>query len=298
MKFNLKFCVCFIFIVLTSTVANSDVLYVFDYDKFEYIVGEKKAKLLVGYTKNRKYSDKRSRLTSSFMKKWFGKEQELRYTTVYLLDKDLIRQVDYGKEKILETAFSKLTDPDLDSKIKKSRIPEAVEIINERYVVKKPVMSVKEISTSGTVTGYPVKHVQITLWMETFDKKKNAISRTEVVMNLYLTTKIEGYDEYNNFIIHFGKRLGVDSYKFGNLERLSQFLERPLKAAEAKKTEGFPVKTTLVVKGMYITKPNTSSEKRVERVLQKLTIDLKKVTKGPFDLKLFEPPEKWVVKSN
>ncbi|MCP4161406.1 MAG: hypothetical protein GY760_15135 [Deltaproteobacteria bacterium] len=298
MKFNLKYCVLFVFIFFSSTVANSDVLYFFDYDKFEYIVGEKKAKLLVGYTKNRKYSDKRSRLTSSFMKKWFGKEQELRYTTVYLLDKDLIRQVDYGKEKILETTFSKLTDPDLDSKIKKSRIPEAVEIINERYVVKKPVMSVKEISTSGTVGNYPVKHVQITLGMETFDKKKNAISRTEVVMNLYLTSKIEGYDEYNNFIRHFGKRLGVDSYKFGNLERLSQFLERPLKAAEAKKTEGFPVKTTLVVKGMYITKPNTSSEKRVERVLQKLTIDLKKVTKGPFDLKLFEPPEKWVVKSN
>ena len=288
-----------VFLVFTTISANSDVLYVFDYDQHEYIVGEKKEKLLVGYTANRKYSDKRSKLTSGFMKRWFGKEQELRYTTVFLMDKDIIRQIDYGKEKILETSFSKLKDPKLHKKIEKRKIPEVKQRVDARYEVKKPLLTVKELSKSKKIDDYSVRHVQATLLMETFDKKKNSISRTEILLDLFLTEDIPGYREYKNFYTLLGKRLGIDSIKFGNLERLTKYMQDSLKLKQAiRKATGFPVKTFFQVKGIYITKPNTSSEKRVERVFKKETVSLRKVTQGPFDLKMFSPPKKWVVKSD
>jgi hypothetical protein len=285
------------FFVLSAISANCDVLYTFDYDQYEFIVGEKKERLLVGYTANRKYSDKRSRLTSSFMKKWFGKEQELRYTTVFLMDKDILRQIDYGKEKILETSFSKLLDPKLHKRIKNRNIPQVKRVVDARYVVKKPLLTVKKLLGSKKIGDYSVRHVQATLTLETYDKKKNTISRTEILLDLFLTEDIQGYQDYKNFYSLLGKRFGIDSIKFGNLERLTKYMQDSLKLNEAmRKATGFPVKTVFQVKAIYITKPNTSSEKRVEKVLKKETVHLKKVTTGPFDQTLFNPPGKWRVK--
>ena len=277
LKVYLLFLILFFF---TAKFSYADSLFIHNYKSEEFAIGSKEEKLSIYYTGYNKYIDKRTKLTSSFMKKWFGGEKELRQTTHILLDEDTISEIDYEKNSILVFPLSKIKDPHF-YKRSPSKIPkESLKIIEKRYEVLAPQIKITTSPKKVKIEGYLCDYITINIKLETIDKLKKASSVTLIKQELWLTDNIYGITDYQNFNEKMGERLGINALYFGVLENLMSYMKKDMKAVEkyADKLNGYPVKKNLEVVAVYTKNIGSSNPKIIKQNISKISNILTKVT--------------------
>lgn len=283
--FVLFFVVCPVF---------SAVLFVFDYTIDEFVVGEKKAEFAVCYANGNKYSDKRTSYTSSFLKRWFAGEKSIRETTHVLLDKDVIREIDFLKFRVIDFPIERIIDPDWYDRNTPLDIPGEVQgAIDERYEVKSPVFKMDVSPEPVRVDGRMCSHAVATIQLETLDKIKNASSLTLIRQEMWLTGDIPGIGEYEAFNLALEQRLGIDAARIGIFANILEYWQGsldPIRESLGSLT-GFPVKNKVSVAAVYTVNPGSSDERRTETSIYRTSMMLKEVIDDNPAMDRFFPPE-------
>lgn len=272
--------------------AQCDVLYVHDYSLEEYMLGGQDARMLVGYAKDRMFIDKKTRFTGSLMTRLFGEVKEDRQTSKFLIGSDKIVEIDWNKGSVLVYPFEKMSDIEWITR-KDVVNKHMAESIDSRYKVSKPVLSVKIDPVLEMVEGYLCSHVKALLRLETTDLKKDAKSVTLVVQDLWVSTAVPGFDEYNSFHEKLSTRMGLDALRLGNMSYLLQYWDEPLDEIRKslENVKGYPVKGTLTVEAKYIIKPESSDPAISSMQVKKEAMILQRVEVTPLDEAFFtEPP--------
>lgn len=278
-------------LVLCAVPCRADVLFVHDHHMTEYTLGSQDAELLVGYTPQAMYIDKKARYTGRMMKTFFGKEKEARETTHFLLDKDQILEHDYHKDKVIVYSLERLSDT---SWIKgKEKIDKgAAEITREKYRTAPPKLSVTMHPKTEMIQGYACRRMDAELRLETIDMKNKSSSVTLVKQTLWVSTKVPGYDEYNAFEKKLAKRLGLDAMRLGSLSVLLSYWDGSLDPIRdsLKDVKGYPVKSMTMVEGRYTSGIDTETPKTRTMQLKEESVELKKVLTGTLDKTPFMAP--------
>jgi hypothetical protein len=272
---------------------RADVLYIHDHRSTEYLMGSQDSDLLIGYTSQAMFIDKKTRYTGEMMKSLFGKVHEGRETTHFLLGMDQIRQMDYHRNKIVIFPFKRLTDINwLKEKHPMSELE--AEVIRERYRVVEPVLSVKILPKKETIMGFPCRLVVVDLRMETIDLKRNSSSVTLVNQKLWVSEAVPGYGQYKAFHEKLAKRLGFDAVRLGGLSGVLRYWDGSLGpvSKSIKNVKGYPVKSLLRVDGHYTAGVGTASAKTHSAVLKEESIELRQVqTEKPIKDRFAEPSD-------
>lgn len=273
---------------LFAAPCRADVLFIHDYEVREYLLGKQEAELLVGYTGQAMFIDKKVKYTGKMMKRLYGKVKEGRDTTHFLLDKDQIHEIDYHKGKIYVYPFERLADI---SWIKgKEKLDEAIaEMIKERYRVLEPRLSINILPEKEKINGYLCRLVKAKLRLETLDVKKKSSSVTLVNQKLWLSDTVPGYDQYVAFHKKLAKRLGLDAERLGSLSYLLRYWDGPLDPIREslKGVKGYPVKIITTIEGRYTAGIDTDSSKTSSMKVKEETVRLREVILNKLDETLF-----------
>jgi hypothetical protein len=270
------------------------VLHLFDYSIDEFVVGEKQAELAVCYANGNKYSDKRTTYTGSFLKKWFGGEKMTRETANVLLDQDLIREIDYLKNRVVDYPLARIVDPDWYDRHSPLEIPSAAQaMIDARYEVKSPQFLLTISPESMVVDNRPCTHVIATLRLETLDKIKNASSVTLIRQAMWLTDQVKGIDEFRAFNRAMEARLGIDAARVGIFGNILSYWQGGLDSIgeSLNSVSGYPVKKEVSVTAVYTAGLGTDDVKRTEASISKISVNLRKVIGEPLGMERFAPPQ-------
>ena len=264
---------------LYAAPCRADVLFVHDYKSTEYLMGAQDAELLAGYTSQAMFIDKKARYTGRMMEVFLGKDKEVRETTHFLLDKDQIREIDYYKGKVIVYPLAKLSDTSW-IKGKEKLDKDTADMIRERYRTVPPRLSLIIHPQTETIGGYVCRRVEAELRLETIDVKKNSSSVTLVKQKLWVSTKVPGYGEYTAFHRKLAKRLGLDALRLGNLSELLGYWDGSLDPIRdsLKGVKGYPVKSIIIVEGLYTAGVGTDSAKTNTMQLKEESVELKKVS--------------------
>jgi len=270
--------------------ALADVLFVYEYDLDEYLMGEQKTLVFSAYKDQQLYIDKKIRYTGSWTKRFFGKEKQERKTVHILLDRDMVRELDWYRSRITNYPLEKLSDVDALKESAKL-YQEADDFLAKRYSVKKPIFSLSIISDDDTAQGYTCTHVKSELTLETEDIKKDAKSLTIVIQDLWVSTQVPGFSQYQNFHETLARRMGLQAQRLGPLNYILQYWQGSLSAIKDKldRVKGVPVKSILSVKGSYIENLSADKPEQSDLEIKKETMVLKEIRQGKFDLDLFMP---------
>lgn len=270
------------------------VLHLFDYTIDEFVVGEKQAELAVCYANGNKYSDKRTTYTGSFLKKWFGGEKSIRETSNVLLDQDLIREIDYLKNRVVDYPLARIVDPDWYDRHSPLEIPSSTQtVIDARYEVKAPQFSLTISPGSVAVDNRPCTHVIATLRLETLDKIKNASSVTLIRQAMWLTDQVRGIEEFRAFNRAMEERLGIDAARVGIFGNILGYWQGGLDSIQASlnRVSGYPVKKEVSVTAVYTTGVGTDDAKRTEAAISKISVNLREVVTDPPGMERFDSPK-------
>jgi hypothetical protein len=270
------------------------VLHLFDYTIDEFVVGEKQAELAVCYANGNKYSDKRTTYTGSFLKRWFGGEKTTRETANVLLDQDLIREIDYLKNRVVDYPLARIVDPDWYDRHSPLEIPSTAQtMIDARYAVKAPQFSLTISPESVAVDNRLCTHVIATLRLETLDKIKNASSVTLIRQAMWLTDQVKGIDEFRTFNRAMEKRLGIDAARVGIFGNILSYWQGGLDSiGESLNTvSGYPVKKEVSVTAVYTAGLGTDDAKRTEASISKISVNLREVIEEPLGMDRFDSPK-------
>lgn len=270
---------------------RADVLFVHDYKLTQYVAENQDAELLVGYTGKAMFIDKKIRYTGEMMRTFFGKVTEGRETTHFLLDKDMIREIDYYKGRVLVFPLARLSDIRW---IKgKEKIDEATaKMIRDRYRTAEPKLSLTILPGQETIRGYACKRIEVDLRLETLDLRKNSSSVTLIKQKLWVSTNVPGYSEYNAFHRSLSKRLGLDAARLGSLSGVLSFWDGSLDPIRKsiKEVKGYPVKSITTVEGRYTAGVDTASPKISSRQIKEESVELRKVLTDKLDENRFTVP--------
>ena len=270
---------------------RADVLFIHDHKTTEYLMGKQDAELLIGYTGQAMFIDKKIRYTGKMMTTLFGKVTEERETAHFLLDKDQIREMDYGRGKIIVFPFERLSDVNWVKQ--KQQISEAdAKIIRERYRVSEPVLSVKILPQKENMNGYLCQVVEADLRLETVDVKKNSSSVTLVKQKLWVSDAVPGYAQYRAFHEKLAKRLGFDAVRLGGLNGMLRYWDGSLDPIRKsiKDVKGYPVKSIISVEGHYTAGVGTTSAKTSSVNLKEESSELREaLTDKPVKARFPEP---------
>ena len=280
-----------------NTTAFAKVLFIHNYNINEFVIGTKTTEVAICYSDGNKYMDERTKLTDSFMKRWFGKEKEMRKTTHILLDKDIIREIDYEQNRIVDFPLKNITDPNWYNKYTPKDIPnDVVKMLDKKYAVLPPLFEIKISPTKIKIDNYLCEHITINLRLETIDKSKNASSITLIKQEMWLTDEVAGFDEYQKFNEKIGKRLGIDPVRFGVLENLINYLQGSLEPIKKhiKNLKGYPIKKETEIIAIYTTNMNTSISKTTKTQISKTTMILKQAIKNKINLSRFMPNSSFI----
>ncbi|MDM8524646.1 hypothetical protein QUF80_14855 [Desulfococcaceae bacterium HSG8] len=257
---------------------QGDALFIHDYKINEYLIGEKDADLAASYTGQTMLIDKNTRYTGSWMKRIFGRVEENRETTHFLLDKDQIRQINWYKQTVFVFPFEKLTDITWIKQQNKAD-KETKEFLKGRYSVSTPKLTINQLPGKVKVNKYRCRHVEADLRLETRDLKKNAVSITLLKQDLWLSDDVPGLDEYNDFHKNLAKKTGLDAERLGSLSFLLRYWEGSLDPIRESLSavKGYPVKSLLTVKGKYIKDVGTDSSKTHSFQIKEESVELREV---------------------
>jgi hypothetical protein len=279
-----------VFLLLASP-CRADVLFIHDYKATEYLMGKQDADLLIGYTGQAMFIDKKIKFTGKMMTTLFGKVTEGRETTHFLLDKDHIREIDYHKGKIIVFPFERLSDVSW-VKQKQQISEDDAKNIRERYRVSEPVLSVNIIPQKEKINGYLCHLVEADLRLETVDVKKNSSSVTLVKQKLWVSEAVPGYAQYRAFHEKLAKRLGFDAVRLGGLSGMLRYWDGSLDPVRKsiKDVKGYPVKSIIRVEGSYTAGAGTASAKTSSVQISEESMDLRDVlTDKPVRARFAEP---------
>lgn len=278
-------------LLLSITICRADVLFIHDYRATQYMVGKQDADLLIGYTDQAMYFDKKIRYTGEMMKTLLGKVQEGRETSHFLLDRDQIREMDYHKSIIYIFPFNRLTDINWIRQKQKLSEREA-KIIEERYRVLDPRLSVRILPQKEKVNGYLCQVVEADLRLETLDLKRNSSSVTLISQKLWVSEDVPGYAQYSAFHEKLSKRLGFEAVRLGGLSAMLRYWDGSLEPIRKsiENVRGYPVRSVLRAEGRYTAGVGTGTQKTHSMALKEEDIDLREaLTDRPVAVRFPEP---------
>ncbi len=268
-------------------------LFIHDYTINEFVVGTKKAELAILYNGDQKYLDKKTTYTGNLLKKWFGTKKTIRESTHILLDKDIIREVDYVKNRVLDFPLKKITDPDWYDRYSPQDISKPTKkMIDTRYHVQEPLFTIKLNPEKQIFNKYSCSHITADVRLETIDKTKNASSITLIKLELWLTNQVPGFTDYEYFNEKLGKRLGLDAARLGPLENILDHWHESLDSMKKylKDVNGYPVKKELSVTAVYKAKTNTPLPEITRKEIKNISEVLQKVILEKPDIERFIVP--------
>lgn len=238
------------------TVCLGDVLFVHDYRSDEYLMGKQESELWVGYTPQAMLVDKQTRYTGSWMKRFFGGVKEHRETTHFLLEKRRIREIDWYKNKILTLPFENIHNVRM-LQSDNAMAQGAAEIVNSRYKVADPVLTITVEPEMKMVGGYACRYIEADLRLETLDLKKNAASITLIHQHLWVSDAVPGADQYDDFHRRLAETLGLEAERLGQLNFLLRYWQGPLDPIRESlvQIKGYPVQNDFSLEAQYIKDP-------------------------------------------
>ncbi|MFH1079741.1 MAG: hypothetical protein V1766_05710 [Pseudomonadota bacterium] len=293
-KYNISMCyiTAAAVILLFASPCRADVLFIHDFKATEFVMGKQDAELLIGYTDQAMFIDKKIRYSGEMMTTIFGKVKEGRETTHFLLDKDQIREVDYHKGRIIVFPFERLSDISWIKQKQEISEEAAQQIIKERYRISEPVLSVKILPQKEKMNGYLCHLVEAELRLETVDVKKNSSSVTLARQKIWVSEAVPGYTQYRAFHNKLAKRLGVDSVRLGCLSGMLRYWDGSLDPIRKsiKDVKGYPVKSIISVEGRYTAGVGTASAKTSSGQIREESMELREVlTDKPVKTRFPEP---------
>ena len=277
---------------LSALPCQGDVVFIHDHKLKEYLIGEKDADLAVAYTtEGAMFVDKKTRYTGSLMRRIFGKVEENRETTRFLLDRNQIREIDWYRDKIIVYPFENLTDS-VWIQQKDGNYEAARKILKGRYRVSDPVFSIKRFPEKVKINEYLCIRVEANLRLETEDLKKNAASVTLINQQLWISDTVPGFELYHNFHKKLAEKLGLDAARLGSLNFLLRYWKGSLDPIRESLNDirGYSVKSILTVDGQYIKDRNTDSPKLHSFQVKKESVQLREIFLGKIDKTRFEEP--------
>ncbi len=284
-------CVLALWILLLAGPVSADVLYVYDVRSTELLMGEKQSELKIGYAPTLMVMDTKVRFTGGWMQRLFGEVKEERSTTLLVLDREQVREVDWENWGLSVIPLGKLRDV---SWVREQTSPpaEGDESLAGRYQAVEPELSVVRHPEPEAVDGYSCHRVEAKLRLETRDTRRNASSVTHVRQELWLTEKIPGFEERQQAHRELTSRLGLESERIGSLSFLLRYWRGPLEPIDelVGRARGVFVKSVLSVDAEYTTGVDSAGAKTVGRRLKEETIRLRAVQTGPLDRSLFDAP--------
>ncbi|MFH1155629.1 MAG: hypothetical protein V1793_17625 [Pseudomonadota bacterium] len=273
----------------------ADVCFIHDYTMNEYVVGEKDAELSECYSGNSKAVDKTTRYTDTLLKRWFGGVKSFKATTQILLDQDVIRELDYAKNKTIDFPLKKITDPAWYDRYTPDDIPESTrEHLDKRYAAVDPEFDVQVDPEPVLLNGYSCRHVVALLRLETRDKKRNASSITLVRQEVWVSEDVPGYDEYQAFHRKLVDRLGIDAERIGVFASLLDYWQGPLDRFRDAlgDVQGYPVHKEVSVTAVYRADSPSGDPVTTQKEISAIKETLRSVSRDPVPSERFaSPPE-------
>ncbi len=280
-----------LWILMFTSRASADVLYVYEVRSTELLMGEKQSELKIGYGSQLVVMDATVRFTGGWMQRLFGEVKQERSTTLLVLDQEQVREVDWENWRLSIIPLDRLRDASW-VKEKTSAPGEGDESLSGRYQAAPPQLAVRRDPEPVTVGGYPCHRVEATLRLETRDTRRNAVSVTRVRQELWLTESIPGVDDRERAHRDLASRLGLDAERIGSLSFILRYWSGSLEsiADSVRLGRGVFVKSVLSVDAEYTTGVDSTSPKTVTRRLKEETIQLKSVLTEPLDRSAFDAP--------
>jgi hypothetical protein len=272
----------------------ADVLYVYDVQSDELLMGEKQSELKIGYGQQMMVTDLTTSFTGGWMKRLFGKVTQERSTTLVLLDEEQIRDIDWEDEKLTILPLDKLADISWVQE-RTALDPAVEEALAGRYQSMPPQLSVQRHPKPEEIDGYKCNRVDATLRLETRDTIRNTASVTHLKQQLWLTEQIPGYEDRQRIHQRLASRLGIGAERLGSLNFLLRHWSVPDDSKEdlLRQVEGICVKSVLHIDAEYTTGVDTPNPKTITKRLRDESTGLREVIEGELDRALFDAPNQF-----
>jgi hypothetical protein len=255
-------------------------------------MGEKKAVVKTAFRPQAMYVDIKTKYTGSWMKRFFGKVTEARQTTHFLLDSRQIREVNWHRGNIRVFPLDQVSDVDWVSG-KTSRTAQAEEMISQRYTSRPPQFTITATGVSSVINGIKAERIDTTLRLETYDKKKNASSVTNIQQELWVARGQAQHQDYHAFFKALASQLGVDAERLKSMSPVLQYWEGSLDPIRDKlrTVGGFPVRSELSVEAVYIKNVGTPQSETIRKKVKTETLTLQSIQIAALNPDDFSYPE-------
>ncbi len=272
--------------------ARADVTFVHEVQAEDLFTGKKELTVTTAYRPDGMYMDQKRRYTGSWMRLLFGGVREDRRTVLISLTGRDIREIDWGRDKCRIFPLDRLKDPGWIRSLEKPR-EDYQPLMADRYEVRPPQLTVAADDVQETIGNYRCRHVSVHLRQDTYDRLREAHSITEVHQDLWLSNDVPGTAESLSVQEGLGDLLGLEKERLGPLSFLLSYWSGPLDpiAADLKRVQGYPVKSSVRVMAHYI--PKEGESKKVSRIVNEETSILKEAV-ASFDPSLYQVPSHFI----
>lgn len=285
-----------LFLATGSGVVSADVSFVHDYSSDDMLLGTKSAELVLSYSGADLFVDKQTRFNGTWMKRFFGKVQEERVSTEFLLDRGQIREIDWQNRRIYVYDLNNLDKIEWIQRRKESY--EGIdEHLKARYDIKKPKLDITIDPDTQNVAGYACRHVTAHLRLETVDRHKQSSSVTLIKQDLWLTRNIPGYQLFEAFHQRLAQHLGIEAERLGPLTFLLRYWDGPLDpiSSSLEKVSGYTVKTDMTAIAEYHTHINSDSPKTIRKVLKQESMTLSRISEDAVSTDPFKASQQFEI---
>ncbi len=256
--------------------APAEVLYVHHLEGTRFWTGKEEATLRVAYTEKGIFFDLQKIYLGGWIRRLFGESKKERRSTLILFEPGEIREVAWASDRVYVYPLERLKDVQWITSLA-TRDADEEKVVSDRYEIHKPRLTVQEMPVAETVAGYSCRRVEARLRLETYDRRKRALSATDVVQTLWLSEQVPGIRQRQALQSRLGRMLGLEAERLGNLGSLLSYWQGSLESIrpELDKVQGYPVKTHVRVTAHYV--PKDAPKKKVSKVIKEETIVLQKV---------------------
>lgn len=211
-----------------------------------------------------------------------GEQNQL---TITRLDKDLIWTINLTEKTYTEMTFDQM-------KKMMERVKTQVKEKPEEEVETKLQFDVKKTGQKKKIGGYECEEYIITMVAEGRDPQTGKAQEFEVQTDLWVSPKVEGYDQLQDFQMKMAQKMGWEGGQYANFAQgLGQFgLDTEGMAKKMNEIKGFPMLTMVKMKasGDEIAESEEQRAEQEEQMRKAMEMMGKKMEKE-------EPREKGVI---